>query len=363
MNKNSSEKTKNKIDNKISIKKSNKRINGGNTLSLLKIFSNSQFDENNSSNIVNYNSFKRDLSLKTITNNSSKGKLNKNINNTFNSINKKQNKISPSSGISKNKTNIIKLQKKRYNKNANENINKIKIPKGLNRNVNTNNKNKRAISPIYRNINLYKNTINKKISLNNINNRLLNTINYYKSYSFNNYKHNIKLINNWSNLNIILPNSNKINLLYNNRNDNKINNIIKIKNLNHNLYTTNNVLYKNYINNKQKNVLTQLEKSFLHNIKNKYVRLSPQIKISNLLKNLFKRNASSKSKNNKRFNRMKSPVIYFSSSNTIYPKKVKYMSKNRNNNIIVNTSNSFKDKKGLDISKKQKIINIYKKNQ
>ena len=77
-----------------------------------------------------------------------KAKINHNINYTNNSINKNQKKFSNcfSSTISNKKVKIIKIGQKKYTKDLNENLNRIKIPKGLNRSVNSNKK--RKILPI-----------------------------------------------------------------------------------------------------------------------------------------------------------------------------------------------------------------------
>ena len=61
-----------------------------------------------------------------------------------------------------------------------------------------------------------KNNISHKAYFN-----LLNTKNYYESYYYNNYKDNINFIHNWSYLNIIIPNNNKINFSYNKKNEKK----------------------------------------------------------------------------------------------------------------------------------------------
>ena len=352
-----------KIKHKIGKKKMRKRINVENE-------NNYQYDSNNSSNLQNYSSLKMNPYLKTITINPSKTKKINNISYTNNLKNKNQKKFDNCSisATSKNRVNIIKIGQKKYTKDLNENLNIIKIPKGLNRCANSNENKKNSINQIYRKIYSYskKNNMNKNRSSdkkrtsnkNNNNHKaffnLLNTKNYYKSYYYNNYKDNINLIHNWSNLNIIIPNNNKIELLYNKKKEKKIINNIKIENLTYKIPTANNILYNNYIKNKQKKPLIQYEKSFLPNLKNKTIRLSPKIKISNLLRSmLFKKNILNESKNSVRNGSLKSPTMYCNSSKVTHHKSVNNMSKYKNNNIINNNDTSFKDKKDIYYTRKK----------
>ena len=90
------------------------------------------------------------------------------------------------------------------------------------------------------------------------------------------------------------------------------------------------------------------------NLKNKTIRLSPKIKISNLLRSmLFKKNILNESKNSVRNGSLKSPTMYCNSSKVTHHKSVNNMSKYKNNNIINNNDTSFKDKKDIYYTRKK----------
>ena len=345
-----------------------KRSNGGN-MGFLKLYSSFQNEKYNISNSMNHNSMRQNLCLINISNNSSKVKINlkSNYNNTM--TYRTQLTDHSSSGITKNKANIIKIeQKKTKNINCprNESLNKILIPKGVNRSVNMNKKNNRAISPIYNNTNSNKskNNINKKITINNINNNLMKSMIHYKSYCCNNYK-NPK--NNFGHFNIVAS-IHKKKRFYSNRNEKKINRNLKLNNLNSNTYSIN-LLYNNYIKGKN-NINNQLEKSYnkinknrnnLINLKTKTFRLSPRSKNNGFLKKFFfNRIIPSKSKKIISHNGVKSPIIYLNSSKTTYNKE--YTINNNRNNITINSNKSINDKSGMtNIKRQSKVINIFKK--
>ena len=333
-----------------------KRSNGANTLGILKISSKSQNETINIPTIGNHN--KQNPCLKTISNNSSKRKLNTimNSNSYNNTINKMKLNNCPSIGLSKNKVNVIKIGQKKFKK-INDNLNKIIIPKVFNKkikNLNTNQKSKRTISPIFKylhsnfkNNNNYKNQIINK-TVNNINNnKLISILNHYKSYCSHNYKQNIKLnYNSNSYLNILVPNINnkKNRVFFSYRNDKKINGI-KLNNLSTNNKPIN-ALFSNYMKG-QKNLNTQNNKSYqlgnnkikFLNIKNKSLRLSP-LKNPDFFKKLFFNKKNILSNNSKviSHNGIRSPLIYLKTSKIIYPKAIYNISKYKNNNTICNNS-------------------------
>ena len=355
-----------------------KRSNGRQTLGILNMFSKSQNETNDISNIANHSSFKPSPCLKTISNNSSKTQLNKIVylNSCNNSINKMKLSNCPSSRNSKTKVNIIKIGQKKYKK-VNDSLNRIKIPKGFNKsvnsNTNTNKKNKRAISPIFKNIYLNKNKNNtyKTISLNKINNKIMNSIYHYRSYCINN-KNNKKLNFNYSYIIVTKNKNNKNRVFLSYRNDKIMNGDLKpnkLNKLNTNTYSSN-ILYTNYIK-AQKNLNTISDKSpnimnnkmKLANLNNNSLRLSPINKNSEFLKKLFfnRKNIPSNNKKIISHNGMKSPILFLNSSKTIYTKEIKNISKYKKNNTV--NKNSFKAKNILfNIGKQSKNGNIYNKN-
>ena len=371
-------KEENKKNNSYNEKNVKKRSNGGNTLGIFKTFPKSQNEANNISILGNHN--KQIPCLKTISNNSSKGQMNKTMNS--NSYNNTFNKIKltncSSIGISKNKVNIIKIGQKKFKK-INDSLNRIIIPKIFNKNVknvNTNKKSKRTISPIFKNLyntshNTNNNYLNKYINktTNNNNNKLMSILNHYKSYHNNIYKQNKKLNYNRSYLNILFPNNNnnKNRVFFSYRNDKKVNGL-KLNNLSTNNKPIN-VLYTNYIKG-QKNINTQNDKSYqlgdnkikFINIKNKSLRLSP-LKNPDFFKKIFFNRKSIPSNIKKKINHngMKSPLIYLKTSKVIYPKEIYKISKYNNNNTIGN--NSFREKNKIkNIKKSNKNANINNKN-
>ena len=333
-----------------------KRSNGGNNFNLPKIFSSSQNEANNIPNLKICNSYKKNNNLKTVINNSLKRKLNKIINIKNKSISSSKNKINncPSNEGNKNKVNVIKVGQKKLNKMSNkkESLNKIKIPIKINRSLKKNKQSKRLKSPICKNINNNKNITYQKISLNKVNNNLMNTINHYKTHCTNTNKINSKLNHNWSHLNIFVPINNKKRVFFSCKNEKNSNNNLRLNNVNINNYSIN-LLYNNCNKNKQ-GLLGQLDNSFntTHNnkinyltSKNKSFRLSPQIKNSEFFRKLFFRRNIPSSKRIIKEKDSKSPVIYLNSCKNTYSNGKNKIRNSKSNKTINKQNNSFNDKK------------------